>query len=132
MATLPSLGPHGLHSVHGIVFKNASGEPVHTPERTKIIDLDALPLPDREAIDHQKDLDAWKTHHGASSINLITARGCPYKCTWCSHAVYGSSHRRRSPENVAAEVAWIVERYNPDQLWYAEDVFTISHPWLQG
>ena len=27
--------------------------------------------------------------------------------------------------------AWIVERYNPDQLWYADDVFTISHPWLQ-
>jgi anaerobic magnesium-protoporphyrin IX monomethyl ester cyclase len=25
-----------------------------------------------------------------------------------------------------------VERYNPDQLWYADDVFTISHPWLQG
>jgi len=27
-------------------------------------------------------------------------------------------------------VAWIVDRYNPDQLWYADDVFTISHPWL--
>ena len=46
--------------------------------------------------------------------------------------MYGYSHRRRSPEGVAAEVAWIVERYNPDQLWYADDVFTISHPWLQG
>jgi len=132
MATLPSMGPHGLNGVRGIVFKNAAGEPVHTPERTKINDLDTLPLPDRGAIDHQKYLDAWKTHHGASSINLITARGCPYRCTWCSHAVYGYSHRRRSPENVAAEVAWIVERYNPDQLWYADDVFTISHPWLQG
>jgi len=132
MATLPSMGPHALSGVRGIVFKNAAGEPVHTAERTKIADLDTLPLPDREAIDHQKYLDAWRTHHGASSINLITARGCPYKCTWCSHAVYGYSHRRRSPENVAAEVAWIVERYNPDQLWYADDVFTISHPWLQG
>jgi radical SAM superfamily enzyme YgiQ (UPF0313 family) len=104
---------------------------VHTAERPKINDLDTLPFPDREAIDHQKYLDAWKTHHGASSINLITARGCPYRCNWCSHAVYGYSHRRRSPENVAAEVSWIVERYNPDQLWYADDVFTISHPWLK-
>ncbi len=132
VATLPSMGPHRLNSVRGIVFKNAAGELVRTAERTKINDLDALPLPDREAIDHQKYLDAWKAHHGASSINLITARGCPYKCTWCSHAVYGYSHRRRGPENVAAEVASIVERYNPDQLWYADDVFTISHPWLQG
>jgi anaerobic magnesium-protoporphyrin IX monomethyl ester cyclase len=132
IATLPSMGPHGLHGVRGIVFKDAAGEPVHTPERSKINDLDTLPLPDREAIDHQKYLDAWRTHHGASSINLITARGCPYKCKWCSHAVYGYSHRRRSAANVAAEVQWIVDRYNPDQLWYADDVFTISHPWMQS
>jgi anaerobic magnesium-protoporphyrin IX monomethyl ester cyclase len=131
VATLPSMGPHRLDGVRGIVFKNAAGETIHTPERAKINDLDTLPLPDREAIDHRKYLDAWKHHHGASSINLITARGCPYRCTWCSHAVYGYSHRRRSPVNVASEVAWIVERYNPDQLWYADDVFTISHPWLQ-
>jgi anaerobic magnesium-protoporphyrin IX monomethyl ester cyclase len=131
MATLPSMGPHDLTGVRGIVFKNMAGEPVQTPERPKINDLDTLPMPDREAIDHQKYLDVWREHHGASSINLITARGCPYRCTWCSHAVYGYSHRRRSPANVAAEAAWIVERYNPDQLWYADDVFTISHPWLQ-
>jgi radical SAM superfamily enzyme YgiQ (UPF0313 family) len=96
----------------------------------KIPDLDSLPWPDREAIDHQPYLDAWKTHHGASSINLITARGCPYRCNWCSHAVYGFTHRRRSPVQVADELQWIVERYAPDQVWYADDVFTISHPWL--
>ena len=96
----------------------------------KVADLDSLPWPDREAIDHRLYLDAWKTHHGASSINLITARGCPYRCNWCSHAVYGFSHRRRSPAQVADEVQWIVERYDPDQVWYADDVFTISHPWL--
>jgi radical SAM superfamily enzyme YgiQ (UPF0313 family) len=67
----------------------------------------------------------------ASSVNLITARGCPYRCNWCSHAVYGFSHRRRSPTAVADEVQAIIDRYDPDQLWYADDVFTISHPWLQ-
>jgi radical SAM superfamily enzyme YgiQ (UPF0313 family) len=123
--------PRELHGVRGIVFKDGAGEIIHTAERPKIPDLDALPLPDREAIDHRKYLDAWRQHHGASSINLITARGCPYRCTWCSHAVYGYSHRRRSPDKVADEVLRIVEQYNPDQLWYADDVFTISHPWLQ-
>jgi radical SAM superfamily enzyme YgiQ (UPF0313 family) len=131
IATLPSCGTRRLHKVKGIVFENESGEVVHTPERPKISDLDTLPMPDREAIDHGKYLDTWRQHHGASSINLITARGCPYKCNWCSHAVYGYSHRRRSPSNVVDEIEWIVERYNPDQLWYADDVFTISHPWLQ-
>jgi radical SAM superfamily enzyme YgiQ (UPF0313 family) len=127
---LPAVGPNRLQAVRGIVFKDEAGEPVRTPSRPAIADLDALPLPDREAIDHRLYLDAWRQHHGASSINLITARGCPYRCTWCSHAVYGYSHRRRSPARVAEEVEWIVERYRPDQLWYADDVFTISHPWL--
>jgi radical SAM superfamily enzyme YgiQ (UPF0313 family) len=131
LATLPILGPRRLQDVRGIFFKDESGAATHTPERGKIRDLDLLPLPDREAIDHHKYLEVWRQRHGASSINLITARGCPYRCTWCSHAVYGYSHRRRSPANVVDEVVRIVERYNPDQLWYADDVFTISHPWLQ-
>jgi len=120
-----------LAAVNGIVFRDASGQLVRTNARAQVHDLDSLPFPDREAIDHERYLDAWRTHHGASSINLITARGCPYRCNWCSHAVYGYTHRRRSPARVAEEVAWIIERYNPDQLWYADDVFTISHPWLQ-
>lgn len=127
---IAKLGAHRLHEVRGLVFRDETGALVRTTERAKIPDLDSLPFPDREAIDHHRYLDAWKTHHGASSINLITARGCPYKCNWCSHAVYGYTHRRRSPANVADEVQWIVERYDPDQVWYADDVFTISHPWL--
>jgi len=132
LPALAAFGPHRLGNVRGIVFRDETGKVVRTPERPKIPDLDALPFPDREAIDHQPYLQAWKKHHGSSSINLITARGCPYHCTWCSHAVYGFSHRRRSPANVADEMAAIVERYDPDQVWYADDVFTISHPWLRN
>jgi radical SAM superfamily enzyme YgiQ (UPF0313 family) len=130
LPALARVGPHRLHDVPGIAFLDEAGVVVHTRERVKVRDLDTLPLPDREAIDHQLYLDAWKTHHGASSINLITARGCPYRCNWCSHAVYGYTHRRRSPSAVADEMQAIVGRYDPDQVWYADDVFTISHPWL--
>jgi anaerobic magnesium-protoporphyrin IX monomethyl ester cyclase len=132
VSALAKCGPHRLHEVRGIAFRDEHGALVRTAERAKIPDLDSLPWPDREAIDHGLYLAAWKTHHGASSINLITARGCPYRCNWCSHAVYGFTHRRRSPANVADEVQWIVERYAPDQVWYADDVFTISHPWLSS
>jgi radical SAM superfamily enzyme YgiQ (UPF0313 family) len=130
LPALSRVGAHRLHGVPGIAFRDEEGAVVRTLERAKIKDLDALPLPDREAIDHRLYLDAWKTHHGASSINLITARGCPYRCNWCSHAVYGYTHRRRSPAAVADEMQTILDRYDPDQVWYADDVFTISHPWL--
>ena len=130
LRTLPQHGVHRLHGVHGIAFRDEEGRILSNAARVRIPDIDELPFPDREAIDHGLYLDAWKTHHGASSINLITARGCAYKCNWCSHAVYGHSHRRRSPSNVADEMQWIIDRYDPDQVWYADDVFTISHPWL--
>jgi anaerobic magnesium-protoporphyrin IX monomethyl ester cyclase len=130
LTVLPRQGVHRLQGVHGVAFRDESGAIVRTPARLRVPDIDSLPFPDREAIDHHRYLDAWKTHHGASSINLITARGCAYRCNWCSHAVYGHSHRRRSPANVADEMQWIIERYDPDQVWYADDVFTISHPWL--
>jgi anaerobic magnesium-protoporphyrin IX monomethyl ester cyclase len=129
LAALPR-GVHRLQDVPGITFLDECGDIVSNAPRTRVPDIDTLPFPDREAIDHHLYLQAWKTHHGASSINLITARGCAYKCNWCSHAVYGHSHRRRSPANVADEMQWIIDRYDPDQVWYADDVFTISHPWL--
>jgi radical SAM superfamily enzyme YgiQ (UPF0313 family) len=130
LAALPRQGVHRLQDVPGVTFLDESGGIVTNPPRTRVPDIDTLPFPDREAIDHHLYLNAWKKHHGASSINLITARGCAYKCNWCSHAVYGHSHRRRSPANVADEMQWIIDRYDPDQVWYADDVFTISHPWL--
>ena len=130
---LPALGargPHRLHGISGTVFRDEEGRIVRNPERAQIADLDALPWPDRERIDQRRYIEVWREHHGMGSVNLITARGCPYKCRWCSHAVFGFTHRRRSHRDVADEVEHIRDRYRPDQVWYADDVFTINHRWL--
>jgi radical SAM superfamily enzyme YgiQ (UPF0313 family) len=130
---LPGLaerGPHRLHGIAGTVFQDEKGQIVTNPERAQIQNLDSIPWPDRGQIDQQCYIDAWRKHHGMGSVNLITARGCPYKCTWCSHAVFGFTHRRRSYLDCANELAHIVQTYHPDQVWYADDVFTIHHGWL--
>ncbi|HEX6201206.1 MAG TPA: radical SAM protein [Thermoanaerobaculia bacterium] len=130
---LPALaerGTHRLHDVDGVVFRDEAGEVITTPERAQVPDLDSLPWPDRGQIDIDRYVDTWRTHHGDGSVNLITARGCPYRCRWCSHAVYGFTHRRRSPRGSADELEHILERYRPDMVWYADDVFTIHHRWL--
>ena len=130
---LPALrgrGPHALHGIAGTAFLDDAGQLVPNPARAQIADLDALPWPDREAIDTRRYVDVWREHHGQGSVNLITARGCPYKCQWCSHAVFGFTHRRRGVVSCADELEHIVERYQPDQVWYADDVFTIHHRWL--
>src|SRR5581483_1219000 len=104
---------------------------VRTAGRALVQDLDAQPWPDRDRIAIEKYLDVWRRHHGKGSISVITARGCPYHCRWCSHSTYGLTHRRRSVKSVADEVEWILGRYNPEMLWMADDVFTIQHAWIQ-
>jgi len=136
--TLQQLVPHllangvsKLGNVQGIAYRHeTTGEIVRTEPRPMIVDLDAQPFPDRAAIDQPQYVDIWRKHHGQGSVSLITARGCPFTCTWCSHSVFGYSHRRRSPKNVVDEVEHIVANYAPDLLWYADDVFTINHKWL--
>ena len=118
-----------LAKIHGLVFKSGDGTVVRTPPRAQLPDLDRQPYPDREAIDLPAYLAAWRSHHGAATVSLITARGCPYTCTWCSRSVFGETHRRRSVANVADEVEAIVHRYHPERLWYADDVFAIHRSW---
>jgi anaerobic magnesium-protoporphyrin IX monomethyl ester cyclase len=132
LPALAARGPHRLHGVTGTVFRDANGVVVTNAEREKISDLDSIPWPDRGQIDQARYVDVWREKHGMGSVNLITARGCPYKCNWCSHAVFGYTHRRRSYLDCASELEHVMETYRPDQVWYSDDVFTISHPWLFG
>ncbi len=123
-------GGRALEQNAGIAFRREDGSVVHTAPRPMIADLDSLPDPDRDVIDIHRYLDAWRKHHGVGSVSLICARGCRYRCTWCCHSVYGNTHRRRSPQRVASETESLLSRYRPDQLWYADDVFTVDHRWL--
>jgi anaerobic magnesium-protoporphyrin IX monomethyl ester cyclase len=118
-----------LSSIKGIAYLE-NGTVVTTPERALIKDVNTLPFPNRQKIDFVPYLNGWKTHHGYSMMSVNTMRGCPYTCKWCSRAVYGGTYRRRSPQLVAQEMKHIKETYNPDMIWFVDDVFTIHHKWL--
>ena len=118
--------------IPGIAFQTTDGLLFKTAPREKIRDIDLLPFPAREKINLQNYLDAWKKAHGHSAVSISTQRGCPYTCRWCSTAVYGQSYRRRSPGNVVDEIASLQQAYHFDLVWFVDDVFTVSHKWLQS
>ncbi|MEO8594645.1 MAG: radical SAM protein [Candidatus Solibacter sp.] len=124
------LGGAPLAQVPGLLIPGDAAHSVNTGAARLLPDLDATPWPDREQVEIDRYLRAWREHHGAGSVSVITARGCPYHCRWCSHSTFGKTHRRRSARGVVDEVAWILERYQPEQIWFADDVFTIHHGWL--
>jgi anaerobic magnesium-protoporphyrin IX monomethyl ester cyclase len=118
-----------ISEIEGLAYINAGGVHINR-ERAKLRDLSELPLPNRKRVDLQLYFDAWKNRHGVSAASVSTMRGCPYSCKWCSRAVYGQSYRRRSPSQVADELQWISSNYKVDSIWFVDDVFTISHKWL--
>ena len=129
LAALKEKGDQGLYGLAGTVFQDEQGTIVRNPSQ-ELLPIEDIPWPDRESIDLEEYFHVWSEHHGLTSLNVNTARGCPYSCRWCSHAVFGYSHRQRSAHDCADEVALLHDKYEPDQLWYVDDVFTMNHPWL--
>lgn len=84
-------------------------------------DLDALPFPERDAL-------LWADGvHEALFQGLITMRGCPYRCTYCSVPTGPQGKTRfQSARRVVDEVAWLVERYRVPYLFFNDSVFTLS------
>ncbi len=118
-------------NIPGLAYLDDAGNMHETPQRAQIADLDNQPWPARHAIDISRYVKTWRDAHGKGSVNFITARGCPYKCRWCSHQVFGQTHRRRDPLLVVDEVEWLLQTYSPDMVWVSDDVFTINHKWIR-
>ena len=127
---LQQKGLKDLEQIRGIIFPK-NGRVHRTPPRPAITDLDGLPWPDRDALNMDKYFSAWKSHHGESSVSMITARGCPFHCSWCSSEVFGHTHRQRSAKDVVDEMLMLKTKYNPDIMWISDDVLTINRRWTR-
>jgi anaerobic magnesium-protoporphyrin IX monomethyl ester cyclase len=131
LAALRADATDSCASIPGLAYLDTNGNMHETEQRTQIADLDGQPWPARQAVDISRYVKTWRDAHGKGSVNFITARGCPYKCRWCSHQVFGQTHRRRDPLLVVDEVEWLLQTYSPDMVWVSDDVFTINHKWIR-
>jgi radical SAM superfamily enzyme YgiQ (UPF0313 family) len=114
----------------GIAFLDAqSGDLRKTPRRAPIADLDSLPMPAWDLIDATAYRRAWTATHGCFSLNMVSSRGCPYRCNWCAKPIWGDSYHCRSARLVAEEMLEIKTRFEPDHLWFADDIFALSQQW---
>lgn len=119
-----------LREIRGIAFQDGD-HTVRTPPRPLIRPLSSLPWPARERRDLDRYFAAWRRRHGETALSMVTSRGCPYKCTWCSKQVYGDTFRRRDVDDVIDEMAHLKATFDPDQLWFADDLFTTNKRWVR-
>ena len=114
----------------GIAFKNSDGDIIINPKKTYIEDLDSIPFPARDLLPMKYYLSVKPDIRpsGKPTIRLlprnsiITSRGCPYNCSFCSsYSVWGRRCRIRSPENVVKEIEQMMYRYSINQVSFEDD-----------
>jgi radical SAM superfamily enzyme YgiQ (UPF0313 family) len=105
-----------LGGVAGISYRDGAGKIRHNADRARIRDLDSIPFPAFDRVELKK----------YAGYGLMTSRGCPYPCTFCSVApVWNLESYSRSPQNIVAEMKLLHERAGAD-LFLFQDEFFVS------
>ncbi|MBL8130934.1 MAG: radical SAM protein [Anaerolineae bacterium] len=120
-----------LDAIAGIAYRADDGRVVRTLPRPVIAHLDALPFPAWDLVERDRYQAIWREHHGYTSMNLVTTRGCPFHCNWCAKPIWGQRYNVRSPQNVVEEMAWLKEHFNPDHIWFMDDIMGIRDRWIE-
>jgi len=113
-----------ISGVKGILFRE-KGKVRFTGETDPIYDMDSLPVPAR----HLLKMDKYKigTLQGIKNFApIMTVRGCPFRCIFCSTKVFGKRFRKRSPKLVAQEMKSIIDKYNIKHFIFLDDTLTLD------
>ncbi|MEP7357116.1 MAG: radical SAM protein, partial [Anaerolineales bacterium] len=123
-------GSRPAGDILGLAWPEGAGEH-RNPRRPDIRELDGLPFPAWDLVDVARYKQMWRLRHGYYSMNMVTTRGCPYHCNWCAKPIWGQRYNSRSPENVAAELQWLKTTFQPDHIWFADDILGLKPGWLE-
>ena len=113
-------------AVAGLTWKDEKGNTVVNPPRKPIEDLDALPIPAYDLLDLSKFYESVFIRFPAAT--MITSRGCPFNCIYCSYpqTIYGHKHRAMSPERVLREMKYLVNDLGVKEIRIDDDTFDIN------
>ncbi|MGD9129514.1 MAG: radical SAM protein [Candidatus Woesebacteria bacterium] len=118
-------GKHLFRSVAGMMYRSSSGKRImNNKPRAFIRNIDTIPFP---AYHLFPDLNKYKSRAVKKPFApLLTSRGCPFQCVFCSKDVFKYACRMRSPENVIDEIDMLVKKFGVKQLDILDDNFTIN------
>jgi len=110
-----------LDEVKGITFRKEN-KVIDTKLRPFIKDIDVIPFPSWDLL----PMHLYKFNR-VKYITMLTSRGCPFKCSFCSSSrLFGGYWRGRSPENVIEEMRVVYEKYKIRNIEFVDDTFTLD------
>ena len=118
-----------LDGLLGISYFTHDGQEHHNPDHPPIADLDTLPFPAYHffKMDRYTNLQpATDAVDGSKSFSIMTSRGCPYRCTFCSQSSMPIKWRARSPPSVLAEWQHLVHDLGAQEIGVLDDSANIQ------
>jgi anaerobic magnesium-protoporphyrin IX monomethyl ester cyclase len=113
--------------IDGISFRGPASETIHTPDRALAGDLDAFPMPALDLVPIEKYRISPDMRTGNRLGLIITSRGCPYACIFCSNKLLTKrTYRLRSISSITEEIDFYVEHYRINQLMIFDDNFAVD------
>ena len=115
-------------SVAGVVCRPLAGGragAASSAPRPFATELDQIPFPARELLPNERYVGYSKRKYGYSITTVMSTRGCPFRCEFCSNVVFGDSYRERSPSNVVDEIETALA-LGYERISFADDVFTLN------
>ncbi len=130
-ATLLELAQgRSVSDIAGLAYRSpGTGQLRYNVKRPLRESLNSLPRPAWDLVDMDHYRRAWLNAHGYFSLNMVSSRGCPFKCNWCAKPIYGTTYHARSARSVAEEMLFLKQTYAPDHIWFADDIFALSARW---
>jgi anaerobic magnesium-protoporphyrin IX monomethyl ester cyclase len=119
-----------LEGTPGAIVR-AGNRTVRGPSRPFLRNLDDLPLPAWDLVDMEAYLSTWHRHTGERRAAVLTSRGCPFDCSWCSKPTFGRTYRQQSVDRVVAELRALHDQYRVDYIRFCDDVFGVDRRWLE-
>ncbi len=119
-----------LKGVDGLAFKE-KGRVVINPKTRWIENLDEIPFPARDLMRmdlyQKKGVPHSLTSSSKDLAAMITSRGCPAHCVYCSSTrFWGNRYRFRSPENVLNEIGELIGRWGVEEIQFEDDNVTAN------
>src|SRR3989344_8393241 len=107
------------------VFLKEGGRTIDLPQKRRLDNLDLMLFPARELVSIARYSQFLESREKPATT-IITSRGCPFSCTYCSKPIFGRLFRKRSPESMLEEIELLKEKYNIRELIFYDDSFTLD------